>query len=147
MKVGIVLVLVGLALLAGGCAGMTQPVTVALREAGNSGVSGTATFRPAWASTRVEIQVKGGEGYEFLVAHIHSGTCAAMNPFVQYQLPRIVGGRVSTLIPGDIGTLFQGDALALTIHPPSEDLPATLTTPRSSVHEIESTLACGELRE
>ena len=84
-----------------------SPVTVQLGEQNKSGETGTATITPQGSKTQVVLQMKGAPA-EAQPAHIHDGTCAALDPKPRIPLQNVTNGKSTTTrrhadIPGDEG--------------------------------------------
>src|SRR5207253_4893657 len=81
-----------------------QANTLQLTPQNNSGISGTATFTQSGSNVHVDIRVTGaGAGPQ--PAHIHEGTCAALNPTPQFSLQSVTNGTSSTDIQTTLQTL------------------------------------------
>lgn len=110
---GVVLVILALAALPafvlaqGGTT--TGPITVPLSALNGSGISGTATLSDAGNNqTLVDIRVTGTAAGASLPVHIHSGTCANLNPTPQYPLNPVVDGISTTTISTSLSSLLGG---------------------------------------
>lgn len=77
-------------------------------ELNDSGVSGTATLYEMGAQTLVELDLAGtGENHP---AHIHQGTCEAIEPVSAYDLTNVgADGTSSTLVDVSLGDLLNGE--------------------------------------
>ena len=92
---------------------MMMPETVAMKAQNGSGESGTATLRDSARGLVVTIHIKNAKGPQ--PAHIHSGTCAKLNPAPEYPLHNVVNGMSVTTVKGvTIGEL-NGTA-AINVH-------------------------------
>jgi hypothetical protein len=94
--------------------------TYTLNAQNGSGIKGTVTLTPSGSKTTVTIKVTGaGAGPE--PAHIHSGTCAKLDPAPKYPLTSVVNGSSTTTVDQPIATLTAG-GLAVNIHKSASDL-------------------------
>ena len=73
------------------------------------GETGTATFEQIPAGVKIVVKMAGGQNGTQPI-HIHTGTCANLNPEPKYALTNIVRGTSTTTIPGiTIGDLIKGN--------------------------------------
>ena len=95
-----------------------QETMVKLEPQNNSGQSGTATLTPAGDSTKVVLNVKGGQGTE--PVHIHKGTCAQLDPKPAYPLSPVVNGKSETTVKASLKDLTAG-SYAINGHKSAQD--------------------------
>lgn len=112
--------MVVVALAAGSAGAADQPLRVPLTAQNNSGESGTVTFTPEGAKTRVEISLSGAPATA-QPAHIHEGSCAQIDPKPKYPLDNVIGGRSSTLVAAPLTELTSGRH-AVNVHKSASDL-------------------------
>jgi LPXTG-motif cell wall-anchored protein len=81
-----------------------QATTLQLVQQNNSGISGTATFTPTSGGLTVDLKVTGaGAGPQ--PAHIHPGTCTALNPTPVFTLTSVTNGSSTTTIQTTLQSL------------------------------------------
>jgi hypothetical protein len=100
-------------------AASAQETKVKLEPQNNSNESGTATLTPAGDSTKVVLEVKGGEGTQ--PTHIHKGTCAQLDPKPAFPLSPVVNGKSETTVKAPIKDLTTG-GYAINGHKSAQDL-------------------------
>lgn len=84
------------------------------------GKTGTATLEQVPGGVKIVIKMPGGQNGT-QPAHIHTGTCAKLNPVPTYALSSIVHGSSTTTISGiSLGDLLKG-AYVIDIHESSAD--------------------------
>src|SRR5690348_5263669 len=92
-KIALVFLALALALIAGSYSGARaadDTITVQLNAQNGSGEDGTATIQAVGANdVKVTIYLKNGTA-EPQPAHIHTGTCANLNPTPKYPLTNVV---------------------------------------------------------
>ncbi len=98
----------------------TQPTVTKLLEQNNSGQSGTATFTLSDdnKTLTIEIDISGGSSVP-QPAHIHTGTCANLDPKPFYPLSDVVNGKSVTVITeADIANLDYevSNQFAINVH-------------------------------
>ncbi len=85
------------------------------------GETGTATFEQIPGGVRIVIKMAGGQN-GIQPVHIHTGTCAKLNPVPRYALTNIVHGSSTTTIPGiTLGKLLKG-RYVIDVHESSADV-------------------------
>lgn len=109
-------------------------VTVNLTAQNNSGVNGTATLTAQGTETLVTLTLTGQPDGSFEPAHIHTGTCANLDPTPQYFLTDsgtsstggqlwVQNGKATALVNVPLATL-QASPHAINVHQSPTDLPA-----------------------
>ena len=96
-----------------------QETKVKLDAQNNSNETGTATLTPAGDSTKVVLEVKGGEGTQ--PTHIHKGTCAQLDPKPAFPLSPVVNGKSETTVKASVKELTTGE-YAINGHKSAQDL-------------------------
>jgi len=96
-----------------------QETKVKLDAQNNSGESGTATLTPAGDSTKVVLDVKGGQGTQ--PTHIHKGTCSQLDPKPAFPLSPVVNGKSETTVKAPMKDLTTG-GYAINGHKSAQDL-------------------------
>jgi len=85
------------------------------------GETATATLEQIPSGVKIVVKMAGGQNGTQPI-HIHSGTCAELNPVPRYTLSNIVHGSSTTTIPGiTLGDLLKGKYV-LDIHESSADM-------------------------
>jgi hypothetical protein len=102
-----------------GTSASAQETKVKLDAQNNSGESGTATLTPAGDSTKVVLDVKGGEGTQ--PTHIHKGTCDKLDPKPSFPLSPVVNGKSETTVKASLKDLTSG-SYAINGHKSPQDL-------------------------
>ncbi|MEP6776358.1 MAG: hypothetical protein ABJA50_12255 [Chloroflexota bacterium] len=125
-----VIALVALSL--GSAAAQGQSMTIKLNELKGSGDFGTATLTEVDANqVRVVIEMGGSMPMEHNhPAHIHKGTCAALDPTPAFPLNAVTNGKSDTTVPISLAALMAS-SYAINLH----ESPAAITT----------YTACGEI--
>ena len=109
-------------------------LTVDLAERNDSGVTGTAVFDDNGdGTTRVRLQLKGGNMDTPRPAHLHDGTCEGTVPTVRYPLENTADGMSVSTVPASIDELLA-QKLFLNVH-----------TKVSRVYTLSPVIACGDL--
>ncbi len=109
-------------------------LTVDLAERNQSGVTGTAVFTDNGdGTTRVRLQLQGGNMGTPRPAHLHDGTCEGTVPTVRYPLENTAGGKSVSTLPASIDELLA-QKLFLNVH-----------TKVSRVYTLSPVIACGDL--
>ena len=133
--VALVLALVALASLAEpASAQRATEASATLEERNDSGVAGTVEFEATEAGTRIVVRADGALGDH--PTHIHSGTCADLDPNPKYPLNNVelktteLTGLSETVIDAPLDEFLEEDHLVL-IH--------------RSAAEIGNYLACGNI--
>lgn len=96
-----------------------QETKVKLEAQNNSNETGTATLTPAGDSTKVVLDVKGGEGTQ--PTHIHKGTCSQLDPKPAFPLSPVVNGKSETTVKASMKDLTAG-GYAINGHKSAQDL-------------------------
>lgn len=85
------------------------------------GETGTATLQQIPGGVKIAIKMPGGQNGTQPV-HIHTGTCAKLNPVPTYTLTDVVRGSSTTTISGiNLGDLLKG-RYVIDIHESSADI-------------------------
>ena len=102
-----------------------------LLEQNGSGETGKVVLTSTGTnSTQVEITLTGATAGKTQPAHVHAGSCAALNPTPAYPLNDVVDGRSTTVLKLPINDLLGG-RYAVNIH--------------ASAAAIGTYVACGDL--
>ena len=104
------------------------PMTIKLDEQNKSGESGSATITPQGNKTQVVLDIKGAPDAA-QPAHIHTGTCANLDPKPKIPLQNVVKGKSTTVIDMPMSQVAMG---AINVHKSTED--------------IKTYVACGDLK-
>jgi hypothetical protein len=102
----------------------------ALNAQNGSGESGTFALQPFGSKTEVEIHLLGAPKDVAQPAHIHTGTCAKLNPTPKYPLASVHDGFSETLLDVPMATLLA-TPLAVNVH--------------KSASDIKTYVACGNI--
>ena len=94
-----------------------------------SGEKGTVTLTADGAKTTVVVALSGAPA-EAQPAHIHTGTCANLNPAPKYPLTSLASGKSTTTIDEPIADLVGG-GFAVNVH--------------KSANDLKDYVACGDL--
>ena len=106
-----------------------KAVTVQLGEQNKSGETGTATITPQGGNkTQVVLEIKGAPA-EAQPAHIHDGTCAAIDPKPRIPLQNVVNGKSTTVVDMPMSAVMKG---AVNVH--------------KSASDLKTYVACGDLK-
>ena len=105
-----------------------SPVTVQLGEQNKSGETGTATITAQGSKTQIVLQMQGAPA-EAQPAHIHDGTCAALDPKPRIPLQNVTGGKSTTTVDVPISQVMKG---AINVH--------------KSTSDLKTYVACGDLK-
>ena len=85
------------------------------------GETGTATFEQIPGGVEIVVTMAGGQNGTQPI-HIHTGTCANLNPVPTYTLTNIVQGSSTTTIAGiSLPDLLKGDYV-IDVHEDSADI-------------------------
>jgi hypothetical protein len=85
------------------------------------GETGTVTFEQIPGAVKIVVKMPGGQNGTQPV-HIHTGTCAKLNPVPKYTLTNIVDGSSTTTISGiTLGDLLRGKYV-IDVHESSADI-------------------------
>ena len=106
----------------------SSPITVQLGEQNKSGETGTATITPQGNKTQIVLQMKGAPA-EAQPAHIHDGTCAALDPKPRIPLQNVTDGKSTTTVDVPISQVMKG---AINVH--------------KSASDLKTYVACGDLK-
>ncbi len=117
----------------------SSQVQVQLRAQNNSGVTGTATLSNVKGGVQVVISTMG-QPADAEPAHIHTGTCAKLDPAPKYALKSVTKGVDGGGQPvGTSTTVVKGVTLAeLTSSPYAINL-------HKSANDLKDYVACGDL--
>ena len=107
-----------------------KPVTVNLMAQNNSGETGTVTFTPQGEKTQVVIKINGAPA-SAQPAHIHDGSCAALDPKPRVPLQDVVNGSSTTNVNMKLADIMSKGG-AINVH--------------KSAAELTAYVACGELK-
>lgn len=86
------------------------PTTLAIKlyAQNRPGETGTATFEQVAGGVKIVVKMAGGQNGSQPI-HIHTGTCAQLNPVPKYALTNIVHGSSTTTISGiTLADLLKG---------------------------------------
>ena len=111
--------LVAAVALVAGASAQDKEHKVKLEAQHNSKESGTATLTPEGDSTKVVLDVHGGEGTQ--PTHIHKGTCANLDPKPAFPLSPVVNGKSETTVKASMKDLTTG-GYAINGHKSAQDL-------------------------
>ena len=109
-----------------------KPVTVRMMEQNGSKESGTAKLTPMGDQTKVEVSLKGAPKGVAQPSHIHSGTCANLDPKPKQGLANVSNGKSSTTVPVKLEDLLSGEN-AINVHKSGDDL--------------KTYVACGDIKQ
>jgi len=100
---------------------MSKSVTVQIAQQNDSKESGTATLTQKGGDVVVVLALDGaGAGPQ--PAHIHTGTCADLNPAPKYPLTNVVDGKSTTTLKKMKLTDLETGAFAINVHKSTDDL-------------------------
>jgi hypothetical protein len=128
----LVWLVLALALAVAGCGGSksgSKTETVQLGAQSGSGESGTAVLTEEGKSTRVVIDLSNGTT-EPQPAHIHSGSCAKLDPTPKYALQNVVDGKSTSMVNEPLDDL-KSEAYAINVH--------------KSAAQIKTYVSCGDI--
>ena len=131
-KLGFLLLLAAwvLAMVPGGAAVAADSVTVTMTAQNGSGEDGTATITAAGANA-VTVVVKLSNGTATAQpAHIHTGSCANLDPAPKYPLTNVVNGESTTTVPVALSAITAG-GFAVNVH--------------KSAAEVSTYVSCGDI--
>jgi Cu/Zn superoxide dismutase len=132
-KLGLLLLLAAwvLAMVPGGAAvAADDSVTVTMNAQNGSGEDGTATITAAGANA-VTVVVKLSNGTATAQpAHIHTGSCANLDPTPKYPLTNVVNGDSTTTVNVALSDLTTG-GFAINVH--------------KSAAEVSTYVSCGDI--
>ncbi len=110
-------------------------LTIRLRDAGDTGVSGKATLRTGDGVTTVGLRLTGAE--DAYPAHLHEGTCDEFEAMPGFPLADAEPGRTTrTVLDIPLEELLAG-GYVINIHHPAMDLDSLL--------DPDSVVACGAI--
>ncbi len=117
----------------------SSQIQVQLRAQNNSGVTGTATLSNVKGGVQVVLSTMG-EPADAMPAHIHTGSCAKLDPAPKYALKSVTKGvDGSGQAVGSSTTVVKGVTLAqLTSAPYAINL-------HKSANDLKDYVACGDL--
>lgn len=96
-------------------------LTLKLYAQNRPGETGTATFEQIPGGVKIVVKMAGGQNGTQPI-HIHTGTCAKLNPVPSYTLTNIVHGSSTTTISGiNVGDLLRGQYV-IDVHESSADI-------------------------
>jgi len=96
-------------------------LTINLYAQNRPAETGTATLEQLPGGVKIVVKMAGGQNGTQPV-HIHTGTCAKLNPVPTYTLTNIVHGSSTTTLSGiDLGDLLKGNYV-IDIHESSADI-------------------------
>jgi len=96
-------------------------LTVKLYAQNRPGETGAATFEQTSGGVKIVVKMSGGQNGSQPI-HIHTGTCAKLNPIPKYALSNIVHGSSTTTISGiTVADLLQGQYV-IDVHESSADI-------------------------
>jgi hypothetical protein len=96
-------------------------LTIKLYAQNRPGQTGTAMFEQIPGGVTIVVKMPGGQNGSQPI-HIHTGTCAALDPAPKYALTNIVQGSSTTTIPGiTLGALVEGQYV-IDVHESSADI-------------------------
>ena len=100
---------------------LKDALTLDLQEQNDSGITGTVAFTPTTdGKVEVEIELDGSEGGPH-PAHIHSGSCADLDPVPKWPLRNVVDGKSKTTIDVNLSELTAQE-YAVNVHDSRENL-------------------------
>jgi len=91
------------------------PQVYALAAENGSGEIGTVVLTPMGAQTKVDVAVVGGAPGVAQPDHIHTGTCAKLDPKPTYALAPVVNGISTTVVNVPVSTL-TATPFAVNVH-------------------------------
>lgn len=95
---------------------LEEALTRDLQEQNGSGITGTVKLEPrGQESVRVEIKLTGGDESASYPAHVHTGSCANLNPTPEYPLENVQNNESTTTINASPVELFVGE-YAVNVH-------------------------------
>lgn len=101
--------------------GYPSALTVKLYAQNRPGETGTATFKQISGGVKIVVSMSGGQNGSQPI-HIHTGTCANLNPTPTYALTNIVHGTSTTTLPGvTLADLLKGK-FVIDVHESSADI-------------------------
>jgi hypothetical protein len=110
---------------------LDNAISVRLDAQSNSGQTGTAILTPEGDKTRVVIELSNVPAGLAQPAHIHRGSCDALDKAPKWSLKAVTDGRSVTVIPVSLSALLK-ERMAINIH--------------KSAIETQIYIACGNIR-
>jgi Cu/Zn superoxide dismutase len=98
----------------------TGSKTFKIAAQNGSGETGTVTLKPDGDATTVTIALTGAPA-SAQPAHIHTGTCAKLDPAPKFPLTNVVAGKSTTTVKEPIAKLTAG-GFAVNVHKSTDDL-------------------------
>jgi Cu/Zn superoxide dismutase len=99
----------------------TDSKTFPISAQNASGEKGTVTLTSAGADkTTVVVELTGAPSAA-QPAHIHTGTCAKLDPAPKYPLKSLAGGKSTTTVDASLASLTAG-GFAVNVHKSADDL-------------------------
>jgi hypothetical protein len=96
-------------------------LTIKLYAQNRPGETGTAMFEQIPGGVTIVVKMPGGQNGSQPI-HIHTGTCANLDPAPKYALTNIVHGSSTTTISGiTLGSLLEGQYV-IDVHESSADI-------------------------
>lgn len=95
-------------------------ISIKMTAQNNSGENGTATLTQMPTGVKVVISLTGAPN-SAQPAHIHTGTCANLNPAPKYMLHNVVAGHSTTVVGAKLSSLIRG-SFAINVHKSLTDL-------------------------
>jgi hypothetical protein len=96
-------------------------LTIKLYAQNRPGETGTATFEQIPGGVNIVVKMLGGQNGSQPI-HIHTGTCAKLDPTPQYALTNVVDGSSTTTIPGiTLGSLLESQSV-IDVHESTADV-------------------------
>lgn len=96
-------------------------LTIKLYAQNRPGETGTVTFEQIPGGVNIVVKMLGGQNGSQPI-HIHTGTCAKLDPAPKYALTNIVDGISTTTIPGiTLGSLLEGQSV-IDVHESTADI-------------------------
>ena len=96
-------------------------VTVTMNAQNGSGETGKATLHQQGSDVVVHLTLTHGTG-DPQPAHIHTGTCADLNPAPKYPLSNVVDGESMTTLKGMKLADLETGKFAINVHKSTSDL-------------------------
>jgi LPXTG-motif cell wall-anchored protein len=90
-----------------------QTVSLTISEQNDSDISGTATLTAMGDQTQVVVQLQNAPGPHPI--HIHEGTCANLDPAVEFPLTTVMNGRSETMVAASLQHI-QAMQHAINVH-------------------------------
>jgi len=101
---------------AGGAMMASSGITVTMAPQNGSKQSGSGTVAAKSGGVQVTFQITNEPKGAVEPAHIHSGTCAKLNPAPWKVLANVVNGKSSTLVPGVTIAQLKKGPYAINVH-------------------------------